>query len=394
MNKRISDIFDYGDEMVIVTEQDDVFDPARIKELTMRKINKDDEDAIIQKTMKKVWPAYRTVIIAAVIAVLMIGSALAVSYSSWSAGLQNLLNLSEEQTVSLEASELISYPEVSDSHEGVTVSVEQAVADGKSACLALRVEGPEVSDITDLVYGEVLVTINGERASGWSVRVYDDLHWDGEQYVYSDGTPASLSEGRIVREDGSVEIDIALNGLGMTDSLIGKEITVTIDSLVLEQGTKKTAIEGPWVLTWTAEGSDVSRTWEFSEELSYGITLKSVMLSPLAVRVEYEYPPLTIADDRAYAPDGLEILGEEPVFLYQILMKDGTVYTGVLGGGVSGPDADDDGNLENGFTYVVDSSLSCVLDPDEVEALVFREAGTGNGQDGGIDVFYTVSLPD
>lgn len=248
--------------------------------------------------------------------------------------------------------------------------------------------------MTNLYYGETLVTIDGERASGWSVRVYDDLHWNGERYVYSDGTPASLSEGRIVREDGSVEIDIALNGLGMTDSLLGKEITVTIDSLTIEKGMRETTIEGPWVLTWTAEGSDVSHTWDFSEELSHGIILKSVTLSPLSVRMEYEYPPLTIVDDRAYDQDGREVLVEEPVFLYQILMKDGTVDTGFLGGGTAQSVADDDGNLENGFMYVVDSSLGRVLDPDEVEALVFRESGSGNGQDGGIDIFYTVGLPE
>lgn len=385
MDRRISDIFDYGDEIVIVTEQEDLFDPARIKELTMEKIN--------TKTMKKARPAARTLLIAAIVAVLLVSTALAASYASWSAGLQNLLNLSEAEAVSLEDSKLINHPAVSDTHEGVTISVEQAVADGKSAYLALRVEGQDIPKVTNLYYGETLVTIDGERASGWFVRVYDDLHWNGEQYVYSDGTPASLSEERIVREDGSVEIDIALNGLRMTDSLLGKEITVTIDSLTLEKGTRETTIEGPWVLTWMAEGSDVSRTWEFSEELSYGITLKSVTLSPLSVRIEYEYPPLAIVDDRAYAPDGREILVEEPVFLHQILMKDGTVYTGIHGGGTAGSDADDDGDLENGFTYVVDTSLSLVLDPDEVEALVFREAGTGNGQDGGIDVFYTVSLP-
>lgn len=394
MDKKISEIFDYGDEIVIDTEQADVFDPARIKELTMRKINAGIEDANIQKTMKKVRPAYRTIIIAAVIAMLMIGTALAISYSPWSTGLQTLLNLTEEQMISLDGSKLINYPEASDTHEGVTISVEQAVADKNSAYLALRVEGQDVSKITDLNYGEVLVTINGEEASGWSIRVYDDLHWNGERYVYSDGTPASLSEGRIVREDGSVEIDVGLNNLGMTDSLIGKEITVTIDSLTLEQRMQKTTIEGPWVLTWTAEGSNISRTWEFSEELSYGIILKSVTLSPLAVHIEYKYPPLTIVGDRVFDQDGRELMEEEAVFLYQCLMKDGTVYTGILGGGVAGPDANDPGDLENGFTYVVDMSLSRVLDPDEVEALVFRESGSSNGQDGGIDVFYTVSLPD
>lgn len=79
MDKRISEIFDYGDEIVIVEEQDDMFDPARIKELTMKKIN--TENAIspraknVHNTTRK---ARRSALIAAVVAVLLIGTALAV----------------------------------------------------------------------------------------------------------------------------------------------------------------------------------------------------------------------------------------------------------------------------------------------------------------------------
>lgn len=77
MDKRIRGIFDYGDEIVIVAEQGDLFDPARIKELTMKKINTDGLPAKSGKAMKKAGPAVRAVLIAAIVAALLVGSALA-----------------------------------------------------------------------------------------------------------------------------------------------------------------------------------------------------------------------------------------------------------------------------------------------------------------------------
>lgn len=78
MNERISDIFDYGDEIVVVKEQDDRIDPARIKELTMKRIMNEDFREEAKRTVKKARPVYRTVLIAAAVAVLLAGTALAV----------------------------------------------------------------------------------------------------------------------------------------------------------------------------------------------------------------------------------------------------------------------------------------------------------------------------
>ena len=81
MNKRISEIFDYGDEIVVVEEQDNPLDPARIKELTMKRIMNEDFREEAKRTVKKARPVYRTVLIAAAAAVLLIGTALAFAAS-------------------------------------------------------------------------------------------------------------------------------------------------------------------------------------------------------------------------------------------------------------------------------------------------------------------------
>ena len=79
MGERISDIFDYGDEIVVVEEQVDWIDPARIKELTMNKINSDSNTSTgIKHIRNSTRKARRSALIAAVVAVLLIGTALAV----------------------------------------------------------------------------------------------------------------------------------------------------------------------------------------------------------------------------------------------------------------------------------------------------------------------------
>ena len=92
MNERISNIFDYGDEIVVEEERDDRIDPARIKELTMDKIKYGGYHAMGTKTGKKARPAVRTVLIAAIVAVLLAGTAFAVYHF----GIQDLVLTEKE----------------------------------------------------------------------------------------------------------------------------------------------------------------------------------------------------------------------------------------------------------------------------------------------------------
>ena len=350
-------------------------------------------------TIKK---SSRTILIAAVIAVLLIGTALAVTYSAWSPGLQSRLQLSDEEAAALEDTELVSIPAVSDTHDGVTVSIEKAVVNGDTAILGLRIDGMDIPEGYTLAWGEPDLTIDGDRAPGWFIGVYEGLHWDGKRFVYDDGTPAPLAEEgypipRIVREDGSVELDVSITGLGDLDTLVGKEITLTVYrlgtvQLGIDPKTAEYTAEGPWVLSWTAEGAENDRTWMLDAPLGHGITLTSVKLSMLSAHIEYEYPPLTIVGDHAYDADGNELL-EEPPEPYKIILKDGTEYIAFFGAGTGGPDADNLSDLEKGFTYKADMELTRIIDPDEVAALVFRETVLGDDPDSEVE-FYTVTLPE
>ena len=72
---KISEIFDYGDEIVIA-EQDGLFDPAEIKEATMKKVHMENRGGAVRPAKKR-RSVYRMVLIAAVIAVLLAGTAFA-----------------------------------------------------------------------------------------------------------------------------------------------------------------------------------------------------------------------------------------------------------------------------------------------------------------------------
>ena len=75
MNRKISKIFDYGDEIVTAEEINDMFDPQEIKDLTMNKIH--DEKMVYH--IKR--PTKVKVILAAALAALMSVTVLAVAFS-------------------------------------------------------------------------------------------------------------------------------------------------------------------------------------------------------------------------------------------------------------------------------------------------------------------------
>ena len=73
MDRKISEIFDYGDEIVTAEEINDMFDPQEIKELTMNKIHNEKIVHHIKRPTK--------VILASTLAALMSVTALAVAFS-------------------------------------------------------------------------------------------------------------------------------------------------------------------------------------------------------------------------------------------------------------------------------------------------------------------------
>ena len=348
-------------------------------------------------TMKK---SARTLLIAAVIAVLLVGSALAVNGLAGGRGLLRYFNLTDEEIESMAETtgSPISAPIASDTHNGITLSVERSIIDADSVRAAIRIEGLTVPEGQEPYVYEAAVFLDGERVGSLEWSVYNGLTWTGTDFVYDDGNPAEKNgEGdvipRYVRADGSIELDLGLTpDNDVSGDIPGREITVQINAIgCSDHWNPENAITGPWVLTWTAEGDAAKRTWELNEPLGdTGAALRTVMLSAASVSLRYDYPEPAFTEIHEIDQDGNTSVDRwilEPPSLHGFIMRDGTECAVMTGGGRYGYDD------VNGV-YTVDASLTRIIDPDEVAALVFREVGTGGEPDGGTAVYYTVTLPE
>ena len=100
MNERISNIFDYGDEIVVEEERDDRIDPARIKELTMEKIRMDaDASGTAKKRLSK-----------GTLALLIAAAVLALSVTAYASGVFSRLVDWNGQTMETETEPMATVP--------------------------------------------------------------------------------------------------------------------------------------------------------------------------------------------------------------------------------------------------------------------------------------------
>ncbi len=398
MDKRILSLFDHGDEMAIIDVQDDLFDPARIKELTMKKIHSRAPGPMTGCTAKKKRTVRRSFLIAAIVAVFLIGTALASGVIIYNSGLQSYFRLSDEALQELidTNNPLISESIASDSHNGITISVAQAIADEKSAYIALNVNGLIFDENTELVLDGFSASLDGTPASNLSRSFYTGLSWNGSQYIYDNGLPARLTDEGLpipsyMDPDGTIEYDISISpGQGDNAPLVGQEIVITITricarpiSTMYSEATHVLA-EGPWVLRWTLTGSESRRSVSLNAPLgTSGAIVTSVTLSPISAAVSYDYPA-RYAEETAYDCNGNEttttVLQTPPV-LCGFVLHDGTEMKNILGGSLEGYPNDE---MQ---VFVTEASLTRIIDPQQVSALLFRDAGCGDIPESEIEHF-------
>ena len=327
------------------------------------------EVLIMANKPKHISKTGRVVLIAAVCAALLIGSALAVSALRSDAGLLARLRLTDADVAALENASIsaLSEPVASDTHEGITVSVARAAADGQSAAIALRVEGLDIPEGYIPFAGRLTIMADGEELGNYGWGFDNGLRWRDGKAVYDDGTAAQPDGKSFVarydRGDGSLELDIDLSPDGShSESLVGQEIELCLNELGIINGTQsgtepEQTVAGPWMLRWTLAGAGESLFYTLNEPLNDWVTLSELTLSPMSVKLAYN------GDGK----DGetLELLPE----LVGLQKADGSVLT-VLGGGYAGCEDD-------GATFTVEKSISGILDPQEITALIFRDGIDG-----------------
>ena len=334
-----------------------------------------DKIVTYQKPVKKSRKKY---VAAALIATMTVGAVSAyAAYTNWSHGMKEELRISEEQQKNLEANGMAAFSDASVTDAGVTVTAQQSITDNYYAYLSFKVEGYSVEKGVQPDFETISVTADGQDVS-WGGRFYDGMiSGDDGMVVNADGSePETEADGSMIEnyvmDDGSLEYHMILKS-HEKGFFTGKQLHVELENL----GTVAKAqyfpdIEGNWILDMSLGGADTAKYIETNEKLGDTETIVTgVELSPVSMRVTYDFPK-TEPRMEEFEDENGEIqtiaLPAQPPFAFGIRLKDGTVMKYISAGSESAGYTS-----EEGQEYVVSFPLDRVIDPDQVEAVLFRE---------------------
>ena len=341
-----------------------------------------DKIVTYQKPVKKSRKKY---VAAALIATMTVGAVSAyAAYTNWSHGMKEELRISEEQQKNLEANGMAAFSDASVTDAGVTVTAQQSITDNYYTYLSFKVEGYSVEKGVQPDFETISVTADGQDVS-WGGRFYDGMiSGDDGMVVNADGSaPETEADGSMIEnyvmDDGSLEYHMILKS-HEKGFFTGKQLHVELENL----GTVAKAqyfpdIEGSWKLDITLGGADTAKYIETNEKLGDTETIVTgVELSPVSMRITYDFPKTEPRMEEFEDENGeIQTIAwpAQPPFAFGIRLKDGTVMKYISAGGES-----TGYTSEEGQEYVVSFPLDRVIDPDQVEAVLFREYDEENGK--------------
>ena len=334
-----------------------------------------DKIVTYQKPVKKSRKKY---VVAALIATMTVGAVSAyAAYTNWSHGMKEELRISEEQQKNLEANGMAAFSDASVTDAGVTVTAQQSITDNYYTYLSFKVEGYSVEKGVQPDFETISVTADGQDVI-WGGRFYDGMiSGDDGMVVNADGSaPETEADGSMIEnyvmDDGSLEYHMILKS-HEKGFFTGKQLHVELENL----GTVAKAqyfpdIEGSWILDMTLGGADTAKYIETNEKLGdTETTVTGVELSPVSMRVTYDFPKTEPRMEEFEDENGeIQTIAwpAQPPFAFGIRLKDGTVMKYISAGSES-----TGYTSEEGQEYVVSFPLDRVIDPDQVEAVLFRE---------------------
>ena len=334
-----------------------------------------DKIVTYQKSVKKSRKKY---VIVALVATMTVGAVSAyAAYTNWSHGMKEELRISEEQQKNLEANGMAAFSDASVTDAGVTVTAQQSITDNYYTYLSFKVEGYSVEKGVQPDFETISVTADGQDVS-WGGRFYDGMiSGDDGMVVNADGSaPETEADGSMIEnyvmDDGSLEYHMILKS-HEKGFFTGKQLHVELENL----GTVAKAqyfpdIEGNWILDMTLGGADTAKYIETNEKLGDTETIVTgVELSPVSMRITYDFPKTEPRMEEFEDENGeIQTIAwpAQPPFAFGIRLKDGTVMKYISAGGES-----TGYTSEEGQEYVVSFPLDRVIDPDQVEAVLFRE---------------------
>lgn len=332
---------------------------------------------------KKAHPFWRTKAAAVVVAAVVGGgsmTALAAACIHWSDGMKGKMHVTEEQMLELQNGEdtPLSFPSATDTQGNITISTAQCLLDENTVRVAFYVDGYELQEGEEPRLESLSILLDGEPANNYEWSFYTGIEWDENgNPMMADGSAVKETETEIIPNyktaDGRMEIDVIMspvdgNGKAIKN-LAGKEITVQMENFGETTGT--------WTLEWTLEGTGTVVEKELNGVLgNSGATVTKVSLSPMSVKVCYDFAMQeiteTIIDENGKETEAVDY-AEPPQFV-GFKMTDGTVYTAITDGGTFGYE-DMDSSL-----YVAEFGLSRIVNPEEVQSLLFLKDGTASGE--------------
>ena len=334
-----------------------------------------DKIVTYQKSVKKSRKKY---VIVALVATMTVGAVSAyAAYTNWSHGMKEELRISEEQQKNLEANGMAAFSDASATDAGVTVTAQQSITDNYYTYLSFKVEGYSVEKGVQPDFETISVTADGQDVS-WGGRFYDGMiSGDDGMVVNADGSaPETEADGSMIEnyvmDDGSLEYHMILKS-HERGFFTGKQLHVELENL----GTVAKAqyfpdIEGNWILDMSLGGADTAKYIETNEKLGDTKTIVTgVELSPVSMRVTYDFPKTEPRMEEFEDENGeIQTIAwpAQPPFAFGIRLKDGTVMKYISAGSES-----TGYTSEEGQEYVVSFPLDRVIDPDQVEAVLFRE---------------------
>ena len=341
-----------------------------------------DKIVTYQKSVKKSRKKY---VIVALVATMTVGAVSAyAAYTNWSHGMKEELRISEEQQKNLEANGMAAFSDASVTDAGVTVTAQQSITDNYYTYLSFKVEGYSVEKGVQPDFETISVTADGQNVS-WGGRFYDGMiSGDDGMVVNADGSaPETEADGSMIEnyvmDDGSLEYHMILKS-HEKGFFTDKQLHVELENL----GTVAKAqyfpdIEGSWKLDMTLGGADTAKYIETNEKLGDTETIVTgVELSPVSMRITYDFPKTEPRMEEFEDENGeIQTIAwpAQPPFAFGIRLKDGTVMKYISAGSES-----TGYTSEEGQEYVVSFPLDRVIDPDQVEAVLFREYDEENGK--------------
>ena len=341
-----------------------------------------DKIVTYQKPVKKSRKKY---VIAALVATMTVGAVSAyAAYTNWSHGMKEELRISEEQQKNLEANGMAAFSDASVTDAGVTVTAQQSITDNYYTYLSFKVEGYSVEKGVQPDFETISVTADGQDVS-WGGRFYDGMiSGDDGMVVNADGSaPETEADGSMIEnyvmDDGSLEYHMILKS-HEKGFFTGKQLHVELENL----GTVAKAqyfpdIEGCWKLDMTLGGADTAKYIETNEKLGDTETIVTgVELSPVSMRITYDFPKTEPRMEEFEDENGeIQTIAwpAQPPFAFGIRLKDGTVMKYISAGSES-----TGYTSEEGQEYVVSFPLDRVIDPDQVETVLFSEYDEENGK--------------